>query len=427
MKIKNVLVFPGGTEIGLEIYKSLRNIKNIKLFSAGSNVSNPAPFYFKNHEVIPSIFEKDWIKSLNNTIEKNKIDYIFPAYDDIIVELAKNKHKINTNIISSPLETCLITRSKLKTYKFLERYIPVPNLFKNPSEIEKFPVFLKLDKGQGSKNTYFVESIEELKILMYKHPNLIILEFLPGKEYTIDCFSDRNKGLLYCQGRERIRIRNGISVNSKIVKNTLFKKYALIIEKHLKFYGAWFFQLKEDINGILKLMEIAPRIAGTMALNRSLGINFPLLSIYEHEGVNISILYNEYDLEIDRALENRYKSSLTFETVYMDFDDTLIIKNRVSNIVLQFLYECIKKNKKIILITKHEGDILETLEKYKIHKGIFNEIYTLKQDELKSSYITDKNSIFLDDSFKERREVAERCKIPTFDVSMIKSLLEDKN
>jgi hypothetical protein len=52
-----VLVFPGGTEIGLEINKSLRDCKEVELFSAGDDVSNHAPFVFRHHHFVPSIRE----------------------------------------------------------------------------------------------------------------------------------------------------------------------------------------------------------------------------------------------------------------------------------------------------------------------------------------------------------------------------------
>lgn len=37
-----------------------------------------------------------------------------------------------------------------------------------------------------------------------------------------------------------------------------------------------------------------------------------------------------------------------------------------------------------------------------------------------------KGAIFIDDSFAERREVAEACGIPTFDLSMLELLLDDR-
>lgn len=426
MKMKNVLIFPGGTEIGLEINKSLRYNKDIKIFSANSNVSNPAPFHYQRHFIIPEIYSENWINELNKIIAENKIDLIFPAYDDIIVELMRNSKNINAKTISSPLETCLITRSKLKTYEIFNILIPTPHLYKELSEINKFPIFLKPEKGQGSKDTYLVENEKEFKIIMNKVKNLIILEYLPGREYTIDCFTDRRKGLLFCAGRERVRTRSGISVNSKIIINDKFHEIALIISKELEFYGAWFFQLKEDIDGVLNLMEIAPRIAGTMALNRVRGINFPLLSIYEAEGIDINILSNPSPIEIDRTLQNQYTISLHYDTVYIDLDDTLILNNQVNLLMIRFLYQCINQNKKIILITKHKDDIYKTLKKYKINKLLFNEIIKLNDFDNKADYIKERNSIFIDDSFQERLDIQNKYQIPTFDLSMIECLLDNK-
>jgi len=42
--------------------------------------------------------------------------------------------------------------------------------------------------------------------------------------------------------------------------NQTFRKYATIISKCIDLRGAWFFQIKEDQNGVLKLLEIAPHL-----------------------------------------------------------------------------------------------------------------------------------------------------------------------
>ena len=228
----------------------------------------------------------------------------------------------------------------------------MPKIFKNPSEIGEFPVFVKPDIGQGSQSASKVENLETLKVLLKDNPNLIISEYLPGKEYTIDCFTDRRKGLLFCGGRERIRIKAGISMNSKPVDDKtsrIFRKVAEKISSKLDFYGAWFFQMKIDNSGTLKLMEIAPRISGTMATYRAMGVNFALLSIYENEGTDIVIMHNNCNVQIDRALENRYKHNLRYNKVYVDLDDTLVIDNKINPQLIQFLYQSLNKGCKIVL------------------------------------------------------------------------------
>jgi hypothetical protein len=366
MKIFNVLVFPGGTEIGLEIQRALRHCKDICLFSAGSDVSNHAPYVFARHVVVPSINDPVWIERLNQIIVEQKIDYIIPAYDDVLVALAQNASDIRAKMISSPLETCIITRSKSQTYRYLTDSIPVPSQYSDLESIDRYPVFLKPDKGQGSAHTHIVYDKQQLLCAFSREREHIVLEYLPGEEYTIDCFSDRERGLLFCGGRQRTRTRSGISMHSRPIADPAFQEYAHAISNKLAFHGAWFFQLKKDCQGVYKLLEIAPRIAGTMALYRGLGINFALLSLYEQERIPITILRNDMYLEIDRSLVNRYNHQLKYSTVYVDFDDTLIVHGEVNTELIRFLYQCVNANIRIILITKHAEQIHTTLQRYRL-------------------------------------------------------------
>lgn len=50
-----VLVFPGATEIAMELRQSLAWCKEVMLFSAGSPVSNHAPFAFARHFLLPAV------------------------------------------------------------------------------------------------------------------------------------------------------------------------------------------------------------------------------------------------------------------------------------------------------------------------------------------------------------------------------------
>lgn len=428
MKPYNVLVFPGGTEIGLEIGKSLSQCKEIQLFSGGENASDHAPYAFARHFLTPSVYQKSWIERLNEIVSLHKIDYIFPAHDDVVLALAENRDQIKTKIVSSPVGTCLVSRFKSKTYKLFEGILPIPKVYSRIEEIKDFPVFVKPDKGQGSQFTHIVHRREYLRGLLKEKQNFIIMEYLPGEEYTVDCFSDRQKGLLFCGPRERLRIRNGISMNSCAVKGNadLFHKYAEAISQKLAFYGAWFFQLKRDGQGTYKLLEVAPRIAGTMAYHRVLGVNFPLLSLYEQERIPLEILVNKIDVEIDRALMNRCRHSLVYDKVYLDLDDTLLFKNAVNTHLIQFVYQCINRKIPVILMTKHAGDIQETLKKYRL-TGLFEGVLLIDPAANKTDSIQKgEKAIFIDDSFSERLAASRRLGIPTFDCSMIEMLIDER-
>jgi carbamoyl-phosphate synthase large subunit len=425
-RVLRVLVFPGDTEIGLEINSALRWSKDVQLFSAGLAISNHATYVFAQHTEIPSIRKPGWLEALNELIARQAIDYLFPAYDDIIVALAENADHIHARIVTSPLETCLITRSKSRTYRALCNTVPVPRVYESSAPITQFPVFVKPDKGQGSQNTHLVSDVEQLGVVLRQDPTALVLEYLPGEEYTIDCFSDREKGLLFCAGRERTRTRSGICMSSRIVSAPEFRDFALSINSALPFHGAWFFQLKRDAVGHLKLLEIGPRIAGTMALHRVLGVNFPLLSLYEQERLPIRIMTNPIEVDIDRALVNRYHHNCCYSTVYVDFDDTMILRERVNTKLVAFLYQCINEGKKLVLLTRHTAEVGQILLRYRL-SGIFDEIVRVPpRPARKFQFIREKNSILIDDSFSERYDCHVELDLPTFDCSMLEMLLDDR-
>ncbi len=419
-KKQNILVFPCGSEVGLEIYRSLHNSIHFNIIGANS-VDDHGKFVFENYiGGLPFIHDETFITSMKKVVKEYNIDAIYPAMDSVIVKLKQYEKELNCKIIASPLDTTKLCLSKFNTYNKLQNIIKVPKIYTSIVDIDKYPVFLKPDVGYGSRGVLKANKREDVQSHIKKFSNSIILEYLPGKEYTIDCFTDYKGDLLFVGSRERKRISNGISVNTKtMVLHEKFKEFAALISASIKFEGAWFFQLKENDNNELVLMEIASRIAGSSAVYRVKGINFAMLSIFSAFNRPISILENSIEIEMDRSLNNKYKLNFDFEHVYVDFDDTIIIDNKVNNILIGILYKFANQNKKIYLITKHLGDIHKTLKKYKIAFQLFDHIIHLDKSDEKYLYIEHRNSIFIDDSFAERREIQDKLNIPVFSMDSI--------
>ncbi|OGL30972.1 carbamoylphosphate synthase large subunit short form [Candidatus Saccharibacteria bacterium RIFCSPHIGHO2_02_FULL_47_12] len=422
---KNVLVFPCGSEIGLEIYRSLHLSTHFQVFG-GSSVEDHGAFVYKNYiGNFPSVMDPDFVDRINKIVDDQKIDFIIPAHDDVVLKLAQAKAdgRLNCELITSDLKTCEIAHSKLKTYEIFKDIIPVPEVYKSSKDIQLFPVFLKPEVGQGTKGTFKAKDKQDVEFYKAKDPSLLILEYLPGKEYTVDCFTTKDGKLLFAEGRERTRILNGISVSSKTVKIRRFNELAEAINNELKFRGVWFFQVKENKEGELVLMEIAPRIAGTMGLVRARGVNLVLMSLFDAMGIDVSVIENSHETIIDRALENTFKHDIKYNHVYLDFDDLVIFEDKVNPAVMAFVYQCINKGIKVHLITRHKAVLDETLAKYHL-KGVFDEQILVNDDDHKHRYIKEKDSIFIDDSFAERKAVHDNCHIPVFDSHMVESLLE---
>lgn len=412
---KNILVFPCGSEIGLEICRSMRLSTHFTLWG-GSSVADHGKFEFVNYiDGLPMVYEEDFVQKLNDVIRRYQIDLIMPAYDSVIDKLAEHREEVACRIVMSPSETCRIACSKGETYRRLKGVVPVPRVYGKDEDMD-MPVFLKPDAGCGSRGCRRAESPEEVRFEMARNPSLLALEYLPGREYTVDCFTDRRHRLLYVQGRCRARISNGISVNSHLVDDPRFHDLAVRINAAIEFRGAWFFQVKERADGELVLMEIAPRIAGTMELNRGLGVNLPMLSAFDACDMDVSILPNGLDVVIDRALHSRFRTNAVYDTVYVDLDDTLVVDGKVNSSLMAFLYQARNELKRIVLLSRHAKDIGETLSASCISPALFSEIIHLKdRQDRKSAHIRKgERAVFIDDSFSERLDVLKSCGVPSF-------------
>ena len=412
-----ILVFPCGSEIGLEVADSLKYNKHFSLIGVSSQPDH-GRFIFENyHEITSTIHEDSCIDELKEIIHSQEVDLVYPTMDLVLHRLKIYEAKLGVPVVSSPLETTEICLSKKETYAHLNDVILTPKIINIDAQASEFPVFAKPDIGYGSRGTQLISNPEDLKHFMEseKGSKTIITEYLPGREYTVDCFSDKNGTLLFAGARERGRISNGISVSSATSSelSERFLPLAEAINKKLTFRGAWFFQLKESKTLEAALLEVACRLAGTSSVHRIQGINFAELSCYVALGKTVSIVHQNVSVKIDRALSRKFELSVQFEYVYIDLDDTLIVDNKVNSDLIKFIFECKNERKKIILITKHAGNLDDTLSKFSL-KPLFDEIIHLKKLDSKYEYIKHQASIFIDDSFSERKEVADKLQTLVF-------------
>ena len=422
--VKNILVFPAGTEISFEIHHALRTSKFVKLFGATIEPCHAEFLYENCAEGLPYPAAPNFIDELNRVIDRFNIDYVYPAHDSAILTLTREQHRLHAPVVTSDLETVEICRSKNKTYRFLEGADYLPRFFSGIDEIEQYPVFIKPSVGQGSVGARLIGDRDELARALSDGEEYAICEYLPGREFTVDCFTDRHGQLRFVSSRSRDRIRAGISVRSHFLpRDERIEQIARDINSRFNFNGAWFFQVKENAKGQYRLMEVAPRIAGTMGLARNLGVNMPLLTLYNMWGFDINILNNENQLVLDRAFISRFESDIEYDNVYVDYDDTIVFGEKVNAYLMAFLYQARNKGKKLYLLSKHRGDLMADMALHCIDPGMFEEIIWLKKEDSKTEHIKGK-AIFIDDSFAERKRVRESCGVPVFDLDMVESLLD---
>jgi|TARA_R110002012_G_scaffold209009_2_gene379352 hypothetical protein len=385
MLSKNVLVVPCATQIGVEQFHSLKFNKNFNLIGAAHNESDS--LYMNYIQLKHSIETPEFVEEILHIVKNNNIDVILPSHDEALYIL-KNHTELEYLIPGNSKEIVNICRFKSRTYTKLKTST------KLLSRIPQYTIinsgFLKPDRGQGSRGSLNIDQ------------NYLHCEYLSGREYTIDCFSNSENELIYTSPRLRKTITNGISETTSIVLSNELKSIARQVNKVFKFEGPWFFQMKEDSWGNLKFLEIAPRIGGASNINRLNGINLTLSSLYQHFKFDIEILNQNLVTQVNRK---QPKFNLNYETLFVDYDDTF---KHIEKTLLEI-------NKPVIVITR---------SKVKINT-IYPTIY-VKDNELKSDIINSlkkSSPIFVDDSFKERKDVILNCNIPSITPEEINYLI----
>lgn len=429
MKHVNILVFPCGSEVALEIHRALKDIPFITLWGA-SSVPDHGKYMYKNYvEGLPMIAAEDFLPELNRVLEEKEIDYIYPAMDQVVDVLSARRDQLKAELIAPCHDAVNVCRNKARTYERLAGLDFLPVVYPEEAWVDVFPVIIKPQEGYGSKGFQILRSREALAqaVSGMKEP-FVLCEYLSGEEYTIDCFTNRHGQLQYVNCRNRHRIRNGISVNSRLqAPDDRIREIASQIGARIPMRGAWFFQLKRNARGEYKLLEAATRIAGTMCVQRAAGVNLPLLTVFDMMGYDVQVEAQLPEVEVDRALYNAFQLNKDFSEVYLDFDDTLIVHGKVNGQLMRYVYQCRNNGIPMILLTKHDTPIGEDLEKYCIHPGVFREIIHIRKDQRKCDFVhPDKDALFIDDSYAERKQMSDCHHITVLGVDAVECLIDHR-
>ena len=144
---KRILVFPCGSEVGLEIHQSMQYSTHFELIGA-SSLDDHGRFVYQHYiGDVPMHTHPDFASALQTIIREQRIDAIFPTMDAVAETLHGLAAQLNVRVIGSSAETSAICASKSKTYQAVKSHIPIPKPYDSLEQVEQYPIFLKPDKA----------------------------------------------------------------------------------------------------------------------------------------------------------------------------------------------------------------------------------------------------------------------------------------
>lgn len=304
------------TSVGrrVELIQAFHNAAE-ELTIIGTDISNMAPaLYFCDEiRITCKISEAEYIPQLLSICEKENVDGLIPTIDTDLLLLAENKKKfeaIGTKVFISSAEKVKLCRDKRLTADYLvslglKSPLPVDSVEKYESG---YPAFIKPKSGSSSIDAYKVTNEDELQTYIKKIKDYIIQPFISGREYTIDIFCDFNGNPVYITPRERLAVRAGEVLKTRICQeDTMIQEMQSLIAD-FKPCGQITVQLIQDeMTGDNYYIEINPRFGGGAPLSIKAGADSAKAVLQILKGKKLT--YHE-KAAIDGAVYSRFDQSI---------------------------------------------------------------------------------------------------------------------
>ena len=223
----------------------------------------------------PPCNSPEFIPFINSLVDK--FDVYIPFIDEELLCLSNSNTllpEIIPKIILNSKETVEICTSKIKFQDFCQKYnLPVA------AKTSIAPAIFKPEFGRGGKGIVVIED-EEL-IPYFQKKTGVIQQLLSGIEYTVDVLTSQKGQWLFAVARKRLETA-GVSRVGEIEQHPVVLKLAERCTEILQFKGPINIQIMLDHNNIAHLIEINPRLSGSLIFTTLAGFDIIDLSIKAH-------------------------------------------------------------------------------------------------------------------------------------------------
>jgi len=271
--IFNVMVLSVGRRVELIQWMKVA-LNNLgldgKVLAADASILSPALYFADHYEIIPKVNDETYIPFLIQLVNDYEIDLIVPTIDTELLILSANKAKIESEtktkvVVSNKDLIELFSDKKKSNLAFKEIGINVPEVYSSNDSL-KFPVFIKPRFGSSSIGAVRVSSEIQLLGISDLYGEMIIQEYLNGKEFTIDCMVLKKGMPSLIVPRERISIRSGEVIKGKVVKHPILIDVAKLILSRFPLYGPITIQ-GILVDEIFYVIEVNPRLGGGVPMS----------------------------------------------------------------------------------------------------------------------------------------------------------------
>ncbi|KNY07704.1 ATP-grasp domain-containing protein [Microbacterium sp. GCS4] len=315
-----VLVTGAGGPAGVAVIRSLLRRPELTVFAAdmdgwasGIYLVPPA-----QRRLVPPGRDADFVPAIARMVAEDALDLVISTVDVELVALAGRRDELAPAVLAAPSEDTLTTAlDKLLLAERCDATGRSPRtLLAGPDALAVdwgFPVFAKPRQGAGSRGIRLVPDRAALEALPTDE-GLIVQEFLPGEEYSVDVIADAAGHVVAAVPRTRARVDSGVAIAGRTVHDPELIETATAIAEAIGLVGVANVQLRRDRAGRAMLLEVNPRFPGALPLTIAAGVDIPSL---------VADLF--LGAELPAAIPFREIASVRFlEDIIVEVDEVLV-------------------------------------------------------------------------------------------------------
>ena len=244
-----------GGPVAVSLIQTINELNPYIVGVDASALAVGAHFVDKFYQV-PMAKDPQYVEHLRWLCREERIDYAVINVDEEIAVLAREDLSPTVMSIVNP-ESTLICLDKLKFYHHLKNDFNLPPLLGKR--------ITKPRDGRGSDGITITTD----------GPGELTQVFIEGDDYTVDVLRTKEGEFLAVVPRLRIDTNSGQSIKGRTVKHELLIAETKRLVDYLDLWGAVGAQWIVDDDGVPWLLEINPRLAGSMAFSAWAGANIP--------------------------------------------------------------------------------------------------------------------------------------------------------
>lgn len=279
-----VLVTGAGSPAAIAFMKTLRG-QDVEVHAADMNRYAAGLFFVPagRRLVAPPADEPELVPELLSYCVRNEIDVLAPMLDEELLPLAEARTQFaalgTAVLVSSPNAVESALDSWAVVHACFDRVdVPLTRLFVEGASFEgwRYPLVVRPRAARGGMR--LVMSPEELAELE-RSEELVVQEYLPGTEYSVDVLSTVEGRVVAAVPRERLAVNRGLSVTARTVHDPELSAAARLVVMELGLTGLSTVRLRGGQDGRPKVVRVQPRSSAGVTLTMAAGINLPALAL----------------------------------------------------------------------------------------------------------------------------------------------------